>query len=45
MESSIGMLLGFLFVGIVAGGVGAALFAFVKPLLPKKAQDTTPENP
>ena len=45
MESQIGMLLGLLFVGFVAGGVGALVFALVQPLLPKRSQDTTPENP
>jgi len=44
MSAVIGSLLGFLVVGGVVGGVVAALYAFVKPLLPKKPDTPTPEN-
>jgi len=44
MSAVIGSLLGFLVVGGVVGGVVAALYAFIKPLLPKRDAPTTPEN-
>jgi hypothetical protein len=44
MSLLIGSMLGFLIVGTVIGGVGYAIYAIIKPLLPKKPTDSTPEN-